>query len=348
MEKYDRLIENRIKHKIKREISIDNFQKDIPVKENIIDKWIKIITSIISIIAIAGTAVYAYNNMKFKNIDIQDISYALIQDVSSDSIKNAVDNGYIENLNMDYSYNNNIGCKIDSIIFSENDLSVTMNFDFSNNEIDKNKILAKIIIYDENKNIYCTYSPIKENQKEKRLYKKMGLDEKNKLANLISYSNIYESLDKVISQILITDPKTKFPKSETLFIKIYDIGYIENDKYIYLCKDVEWNFKINIPEKFYNSMIDFYKLETEIDSFSLNKLYITNTHAMMNCNFDDFSTDIQIVDENGKIYKSYSSERLENGSYNKNYSINRFDIKDKIFLRIIKGTDIQEIELKKI
>ena len=49
----------------------------------------------------------------------------------SDSLKSAVEKGYIQNVNMEYAYSNKIGAKIDYIIMSDYNLNILFDFDIS-------------------------------------------------------------------------------------------------------------------------------------------------------------------------------------------------------------------------
>lgn len=115
-------LENRIITGLKNDISIYNFLKEKDKKssnqiKSIIDIIKKIIIAVISSILVGGAAILVYA----------------------------------------YNQTNNIGCKINSIVLSDNDLNFILDFDFSKNPITKDNIYAKIIIYDDEKNVYRNY-----------------------------------------------------------------------------------------------------------------------------------------------------------------------------------------------
>lgn len=346
-------LEKQIINKLKTEISINEFKQELFLKKktNIITNFIKrIIFAIVSLFTVTATIVFAYNKINFKEIDNRNKSYALIENIGSDSIKNATNNGYIKNLNMDYTYSKNIGCKINSFLISDNDLSVVIDFDFSYNNINKNRLLSNVIIYDENKNVYCNYSPImnfRSVKYQKRFYKSASLSNINEFSGMVSYSNLYETSNQVISQILI-QPKNKFPISKKIYINIHDIGYMDGSKYVYINKDIDWNFEIDIPENFYNRTNIEYKLENSLENFQLQNLYITDTHCTVIYSCNDENLKVQLVDENDIVYKHYSSEKIDDNKYINNYCFNKYMITNKLYLKIIGSSGEQKIELKKI
>lgn len=356
MERNYKNIENNVINKLKKDISIFEFRNDILSKKcSLNNKFIavikKIIITILSLATVSGTAIFAYNYKFFKDIDNRDISYALIEDLEMDSIKNAVDTGYIENINMDYKYSNDIGCKLNSFIISDNDLSLVIDFDFSIKNISQNNLLAKIIIYDEYKNIYCNYSPLSlssiDNRYQNNFYKVNDLTQSSEISCMKVYTNLYETQTQVISQLLLSEPNICFPRSNKLYINIHDIGYIENDKYVYIDKNINWNFQIDIPEKFYNRTNLQYELAENIDGFTLDSFYITDTHSTLTFTSEYWDTDIEIIDENGVIYNSYSGNVLSNGYYKKNFHLNKNMITDKLYIKIIRGSYEDVIELLK-
>ena len=353
MEEYKEM-ENKIIDNLKLEISISKFRKENSkyLFKNPVNRIKRIIITIISLLtATSGTIIFAYSLKEFKNINNLDTAYALIQNINTDSIKDATDSGYIENIDMNYVYSNNIGCKLNNFTFSDNDLSIVFDFDFDKNNITQNKLLANIIIYNENKNVFCNYTPsidLKNNKYQKALYKNKGLDESSEISSLTSYSNLYETPNQVISQLLLSEPNEYYPDSNKLYIYIYGIGYLDSGKYVYLDKEANWSFEINIPEKFKNNQNITYKLEETIEGFSLNNLYITDTHTTVKYISDYWDTNIELIDEYGNTYKHYSKKKLDNDNqYLCSFNLNKNMLNNKLYLRIIKGSNIEEIELKK-
>ena len=345
-------LENRIITGLKNDISIYNFLKEKDKKssnqiKSIIDIIKKIIIAVISSILVGGSAILVYAYNQTNNIKIISTPYE-----NGNGLQNAVDSGYIEYTGMNYSYSNNIGCKINSIVLSDNDLNFILDFDFSKNPITKDNIYAKIIIYDDEKNVYRNYFPgtenifqISEKFRNHIYYKKLGLSQDTKLDSSSGMKMISASNTRIETEVMFSHITPEFPKINKFNIAIFDIGYMENDKFHYLFKDVSWNFEIQVPEKFYNRENIKYKLTKEIDGFELKEFLVTDTGTNLIYKADNQYTQIQIMDENGKIYNINSRALQSDGSYSCYSYFNKNMITDRLYLRIFTS-EWQEIEIQ--
>ncbi|MCI8272987.1 MAG: hypothetical protein HFJ55_02760 [Clostridia bacterium] len=340
-------IEKDIIEKLKKDIAIYQFREENNKKQNkssnkIIKTIKKIIIGILSTIVAGGTIIYAYTQSNIMDIENIDITLQL-----SESMKNAVDNGYIENINTAYEYKNGIGCKINSLIISDKDMNIVVDFDFTDKEIVQNQIFAKFIIYDENKNVYCNYSPLTKKSSDlkyqKKFYRSMKLSHKNELNMSKSYTNLYLKDNRFIAQLML-DSITPIPRAQKIYINIYDVGYIDynKDEYVYLFKDTDWNFSINVPELFYNRANIEFETQGKLNKVKVENFYVTDTGTIMTGTIkDDFMPlNIQIVDENGKTYKYYSCTRIgedkEYGKFQYEFDFNKNMLTNKMVLQIRK------------
>lgn len=352
-------LEKKIFNKLETEISINNFKNE-EIAMNKKEKFSllqKIITIIVSITAISGTVLFAYNKMK--EVNYTEYGYSMTGQ-KNDSVREATENGYVEIIDTEYIYEKDIGCKVKSYFISDNVIGIQLDFDLSNKTLDKNRVLTKFIIYDENGNVYGKSSFIepfvkglKEKKYEKDFYKQHNLKEDEIMANSASYGALYESENHIIYRILLSNPNEIFPRNKKLFINVHDIGYSDidtNAKYDFksIVKDkIEWNFEINVSEKFYNRTSDEYKLKENIENFELKKVLVTDTQTTITYKSDNIDAVKGIVDKEGNLYKRYTSSFIEE-QYFARCSFNKSMETTPLYLRIEVNGEIKDIELEKV
>lgn len=350
MENKNLKLENDIFNHFKKDIAIINFKKSYN-KSNIkfVTNLKRMIISILSLVGIGGITAFAYANIRFQPINNMNISYALIKD--------AVDNGYIENMNMSYIYSNDIGVKINSLVMSDDKIDIVFDFDFNENILPENKLNIAMIIYDEYKNIYYVWDTPNNTLRNKlyksNYYRMLELSNENYINATQSFITLYQSENKYIGELSLCSSE-KYPKVKKLYINIYDIGYNENttDKYNSLFNDVNWSFEIDIPDQFYNRTSLHYNLKAEnkIIDFDLVDLNITETGTVLTYQTrNNIPLNINIIDENDKVYTSNGTILLnENNNmytFENQYTLNKYLITDKLFL-YIEDYDVI-IELRK-
>jgi len=193
----------------------------------------------------------------------------------NNSLQQAVDNGYIQNVEMDYLYSNDVGAKVDYVVMSDYNLNILFNFDISNKNIRQNTQtdIEDLLIYDENGNIiYCyDYKTYKDFCKKKNI--EYDEHEIQKYAKGFAIHQI--ELSSEIDKVLYTITTTKgFPKSRKLYIQFntiyFDIERNEKTK-------GKWNLELNLQEQFYNREEIKYELETQNDDIELISANITDT-----------------------------------------------------------------------
>ena len=100
-------------------------------------KILPILVIIIFIIIILCGVLYFIDCKKIKDdnfIEINNVNNIYKLYGENDSLNNAAENNYIENVESDYTYINNIGCKIKSFIISDSDFAIVLDFNFSMNK----------------------------------------------------------------------------------------------------------------------------------------------------------------------------------------------------------------------
>lgn len=218
-------------------------------------------------------------------------------------IDNAMENGYIEEVNMESQEqkvsveNNNIienmymGVKIDDFIMDDYNLSVKFTFDFDeniDNVVDLSNLhnieLSDLYILDENKVVIYSLFYDKENDGFEKMCQKHNLDLKwgefnekflnNGLNSFIVSSS--KELRKVDLQYnMYTD---KYPKSKELDFYFSKITFQENEKEEKTVLTGDWHIHLDVPEKFYNRTEEYYKvISSTNDKFDVYTAKVTDT-----------------------------------------------------------------------
>ena len=214
---------------------------------------------------------------------------------------------YSEKINMDYVYNNDIGIKMDSIIFTDDTLKLVLNIKMPEDKrIDKKdpsqeKIKYDIgyIIYDEKNNIYDIFSPfaymVNENENEKyqkylkSFFKEIGIKKKyedihifaNGTSNDISYNDDYITNEIKLMSI------EGLPNSQKIYIRIIYFGdmiFKEDSDEIpetnMLCNS-EWNFELKTADKFLKREPLNLVLLDEIPKLKIEKFTVSETGTVL-------------------------------------------------------------------
>lgn len=204
------------------------------------------------------------------------------------SVQQAIENGYIQNVEMDYLYSKGIGAKIDYIVMSDYNLNILFDFDISKKNIKYNMrtYIEDMLIYDENNNIiYCYDYKIYE-----KFCKKKGIEyNKNvveQYANGLGRQQI--ELSSSINKTLYTISTTKeLPKSKKIYIE-FDKIYFNTEKNNSV--KGKWNFELNLNEQFYNREEIRYELVTESNDIELISANITDTRMRIKYKMKEIDT----------------------------------------------------------
>lgn len=336
----NKYMEEKILEQVVRDISLFNIRKEIEKKQerdNTNQECFlkRVAVFLLSLLVISGTSFATY--YYFKNIHTEK-GYAL------SSIKEAEESGYIDNIEMDYIYAKNIGAKVNSIILSDNNMDIILDFDFKQEQLTHNNILVNAIIYDENNTIYA-YSDTTVTNKGKYLQnfykaKEIPYNQSNWYegicARSIRQNSLLENSEQCMIQMSFTANQKPFPRSQKLYITIFNLGYIEEGKFTSISNHAEWNIEIEIPEKFYERKTTKYELKEEIEGFQLNNAYITETSMTLLYSSETIDgQDVILVDENGKEYfpEAFWYKTKENTVLQ--YAINQNTKTNKLYLKIL-------------
>lgn len=148
-------------------------------------------------------------------------------------VKTALKYGYVQNVEMDYNIQNDLGIKLDSIIIDNSNIGIVFNYKIPSNLKSIDNIAIKdIVIKDEKNNI------IFEDGNEKSLS--------------TGYAEEFASKNSIVKQaILLNNLNHTYPKSNNIYISFSTVNIFRNQKNIKTITG-NWNFDINVTDKFIN------------------------------------------------------------------------------------------------
>lgn len=201
---------------------------------------------------------------------------------TSIGVNKAIENGYIQDSNMEYIENNKIEIKIDKIIMDDYNLDIAFNIKLKD-AIIKDRIsnfyIYNLLITDENDNIIV--AKFEDNTKYEQFCKENNID--------IEYKNIAygdgsedSKITKKTEEYFIysyTTHSSQFPRSKNLkitFDKIAIVGQI--NKNIIETIEGNWIINVDLPEEFYNRESFIYEInECNVEDIVLSKAIVSKT-----------------------------------------------------------------------
>ena len=250
--------------------------------------------------------------------------------VTSLSVKESESSGNLVKIDDQYNHKNNIGLKIDNLFISDDELELDVFIDLSKIDNFRSDTLGfGYIIYDENNSIIGAYTRrgweySKFNSLKKCFstnYFKKFMKEKNisykehDLVKLMNYNScsekLIESTNKIVTQrILISSESRKIPKSQKIYIRIFDLGYAVSDsktldyENFELCKNEEWNYDIIIPDKIYSRKNLDLMVENTTSKAKITTASISESRLIIE--FDGFES----IDEYNKFVESNDNDNF--------------------------------------
>lgn len=283
---------NIIYDKVKMKIAISKVKEEDIVMENKTKNVLKtIITAILTIIVGSGV-VLAANSEKILNY-FRGIG---------DGIDTAVENGYIENVEMEsieqktkveskekLIENVNVGVKVEDFLMDNQNLSMRFRFDFDdsiNEVVDLDNIhninLSDLFILDEN-NVLIYYMGYDENLfnefcKEHNLDLKLSEFNEKYLNNGLNSFPVGISKELKMAELQYNMYTDEYPKSKKLDLYFTKIDFTEENSEEKICLVGDWHITIDVPEKFYNRTEEYYKVVScTNDKFNIYTAKVTDT-----------------------------------------------------------------------
>ncbi len=330
-------------------------------------KWINVV-AILLIVVLMGVMtpnIYAQIkwNIEYKEFENRPIEYGMA------SIKQAMEEGYEENIDMEYVYHANIGVRLESLMITDEFFSMNVDFVFpKETPIHTESFSYDYAVYDEDKNVYGIFEGGLADRKDrmkpqywKKLYQEENIAYAKKdifpsqIADSVVGAKVITSKEgNIIAQASMTTP-IAFPKSKKLYIRIFNIGYTmfeynEENPHMSLSEQFkltegEWKLEIEVPESFYQRESISLKLKEQVEGFELKNLRVTETGTNIIFKLNGFLDLVmagrdmdseefkQKMDE--AIYitdergKRYSYLNHENGTYKDGTYQAKFDINKK-------------------
>lgn len=264
------------------------------------------------------------------------------------AIKESTSNGFAENIDMDYVYKDGVGVKVDSLLLTSDHLGINLDIQLNEDVLNENtkdrytELTLGYAIYDENNNIYCIDEPTIEGDLTywKKLYKELNLKEDYGIhLNDSSSHGAGEKKGKTVPYTINANSTKGFPESRKLYIRVFQLSYRSYSRTppsieFKPITDNEWQFEIDIPEKFYERSDIELKLSKEINGIKLNKATITETSLTMIVEIDGLSDYIPQIRNEEDVF-----ELIEDIAY-------ITDEKDNVYIAIVIGSTGKENEQK--
>ena len=288
-------------------VAMFEFGKRYTKKEN--DSWFHSITlkkiAIFLIVAILLTGVGVSAKRVIEEYQNREIRTTI-------SIADAIQNGYAENINMEYIYSDGVGLKLSSLFMSDNNMGITLDFKINHSmELDGNTLEYDYIVYNEKGEIYANYTNYESDDSDmiEEYRKEMHTQEDlNGYWLSIEKQCITSTKDNIEIATMIT-PKDTFPKAKKLFLMVKGIYSTEWDGENFKTKKLtnsNWKIEINVPDKFYNETVIEYALVEKTPEIEIQKAIVIETSMTFIATIQSINEyiEIKVEDENGNVYEA--------------------------------------------
>lgn len=312
-----------------------------PKEENTTNNAIllkRVAVFVVSLGVITATTVYAKDIVNF---------ISKIFTNSNSGIDKAVDNGYVQNVDMDFIKCGDIGVKVDYLLMDDKNLDISFVYKYYGDDIAFDSMtFGNLTIKDEEDNVLCLMTEDDSN-----------INTTNVLGLSTTSSSKVELLDNTSARESLLILSKKFPASKLLYIEITDIALTQNDNVKYI--NGNWDFSIRIDDKFVTR--NSYEYSSTKSPYVDNVVTSLNNTALsielkLNTLFDEATlysrNSIILKDENGNKYRP-TKMRSQNISNTKPYSstitltypISTYDNINKLYLHINLDSS-KEIDLE--
>lgn len=276
-------------------------------KFNIIEIIRKIVITIVTLLTVGGTIVFAKEIGQFLDNIFNNRK----------GISSAIENGYISNPNMEYVESNKLGIKIENILMDDYNINIKFNINLSELDINIDEIndinISKMIIHDENNNVlYCNNKEIFDNWTNKNKID-LKIDEFNE-------KNINSGINYYINEKILENNQLKlvynlssyssvYPKNKKIYLSMKEIIFNTNNKKI--CANGDWNITLDVPEQFYNREAILYKQkETNDENFEILEALAYDTGFNFKLKVAEKQNNHQNINEN-ELWNAMEQESIE-------------------------------------
>lgn len=211
--------------------------------------------------------------------DIMNFVKGIFPNVS-DGVENAIENGYIQDSQMEYIENDKIEIKIDNILMDDYNLDIAFNIKLKDN-LNKDKIsnfyIPNLLITDENDNIIVAkfenetrYEQFCAERNIEKEYKNIAYgdgSENSKITKHIEDYYIYS----------YTTHSSQFPKSQKLKI-VFDKIIIKDRTSAMETLEGNWKIEFDLSEEFYNRESLIYEMkECNVEDLRITNAAVSKT-----------------------------------------------------------------------
>lgn len=248
---------------------------------------------------------------------------------STEAIDSAVENGYVQNVNIDYVYDNDIGVRVDNIVLDDTNLDISFIYNYLGLDVIDYLELYKYKIKDENNNVLY--------ELDRNTYYKENVS----IGTQLKKDNDIAQIDENIFKESLLYTSKKFVNCKEIIIEISQIKIIANNN-----SDIKygnWNISIQIGEDFKNRESVFYIIENN-NNLNDSKVELTETSLKINLKFN-FKLDEQIFNDRENIILVDSSGK---NYYYKFADMKYIDNVSKLYLEYDIGKHFNNIEELKL
>lgn len=257
---------------------------------------------------------------------------------STDSIDTAVENGYVQNVDMDFVYNNDIGIKVNYVLIDNSSLDISYVYKYDNQQYFIDNIeLYEYEIKDDRDNILYQFDSDNSINAKPLIVKSM----KKPNSTIQLQENIFNE-----SILYFAD---NFPSIENLFINVKSIKI--NDSKI----DGNWELEMTLEDKFTQRESIVYEVDKN-EHIKSSEITLSETTLKIflelyeKCDNIVFSQNKpQLQNEFAQLYncKSWNNRNLENSSeYFLEFDVSKYDKNIEVLYLKLKIDENQTIDLQ--
>ena len=279
---------------------------EVKNKHNILSIIIKIVSTIIAFITITVGVVFAK--------DIYNWIYEIFNPMTtSKGIINMAENGYIQNVEMEYIESNGNSIKIENILMDDYNLDIVFNLKTKNKVESVYDIgISDLIITDENKNlIFCDYSNVDGYEKycQENNIKYSSKNMNNNYSNEGYSIEILETQENNV-KFIYKMYSSQYPKSKKMILQFKKINYKSNNE---SQSEIEgdWNIEIELLEKLYNRETIEYVQTTKNREISIKSIKASNAEMTIIFEMKNVVKSIDIEGKSPEEQKNILNARLD-------------------------------------
>lgn len=258
---------------------------------------------------------------------------------STPGIDKAVDNGYVQNVDMDFITYNDVGVKVDYLLMDDKNLDISFVYKYYNENSRINSLkFTNLSIKDEQNNILCLLS---EDTSD--------ITNVNILGTTTTLLNEQQFIDDTTVRESLLINSENFPDSKILYVEVTQMTLVINNEIKHI--DGTWNFSIKLDDNFVTrnsyeySFTDssyIHNISTSLNATSLSIELELNT--LFNEAILYTRNAITLKDENGNTYrptKMLSKNNNSSSNITLLYPISVYDNINKLYLHINLDSDKQ-------